>query len=64
VARLRGQPAAHLSRVRAATAPADGIVVVTGGTQALTISARALAGAGGAAINGARIPVDTGTLAG
>ena len=46
VARLREQLAAHLSRVRAAMAPADGIVVVTGGTQALTISARALAAAG------------------
>ena len=46
VARLREQLAAHLSRVRAAMAPADGIVVVTGGTQALTITARALAGAG------------------
>ena len=46
VARLREQLAAHLSRVRAAMAPADGIVVVTGGTQALTIIARALAAVG------------------
>jgi GntR family transcriptional regulator/MocR family aminotransferase len=45
-ARLRRQLAAHLGRVRAAMAPADGIVVVTGGTQALTIIARTLAAAG------------------
>jgi GntR family transcriptional regulator / MocR family aminotransferase len=43
VTRLRQQLAAHLGRVRAAMAPVDGIVVVTGGTQALTITARTLA---------------------
>jgi len=46
VARLRRQLEAHLGRVRAAMAPADGIVVVSGGTQALTIIARTLAAAG------------------
>jgi GntR family transcriptional regulator / MocR family aminotransferase len=46
VLRLRQQLAAHLGRVRAAMAPVDGIVVVTGGTQALTVTARTLALAG------------------
>jgi GntR family transcriptional regulator/MocR family aminotransferase len=46
VARLRAQLEDHLSRVRAAMAPADGIVVVSGGTQALAITARTLAAAG------------------
>lgn len=46
VTRLRRQLETHLGRVRAAMAPADGIVVVTGGTQALTIIARTLAAAG------------------
>ena len=46
VARLRRQLEAHLGRVRAAMAPADGIVVVSGGTQALTVIARTLAAAG------------------
>jgi GntR family transcriptional regulator / MocR family aminotransferase len=46
VPRLRQQLAARLNRVRAAMASADGIVVVTGGTQAVTITARALAAAG------------------
>ena len=46
VTRLRRQLESHLGRVRAAMAPADGIVVVTGGTQALTVIARTLAAAG------------------
>jgi GntR family transcriptional regulator/MocR family aminotransferase len=46
VTRLREQLAAHLSRVRAAMAPADGIIVVTGGTQALAVTVRTLAAAG------------------
>jgi GntR family transcriptional regulator / MocR family aminotransferase len=46
VAALRRQLEYHLSRLRAAMAPADGIVVVTGRTQALTVIARALAAAG------------------
>jgi GntR family transcriptional regulator/MocR family aminotransferase len=46
VARLRRQLESHLGRVRAAMAPEDGIVVVTGGTQALTIIARTLAATG------------------
>jgi GntR family transcriptional regulator/MocR family aminotransferase len=46
VARLRRQLEAHLGRVRAAMAPADGIVVVTGRAQALTVLARTLAAAG------------------
>jgi GntR family transcriptional regulator/MocR family aminotransferase len=46
VAALRRQLESHLSRLRAAMAPADGIVVVTGRTQALTIIARTLAAAG------------------
>lgn len=41
VARLRRQLEAHLGRVRAAMAPADGIVIVTGRTQAVTVIARA-----------------------
>jgi len=44
--RLRHQLEAHLGRLRAAMAPADGIVVVSGRTQALTIIARTLAAAG------------------
>ena len=46
VMRLRRQLESHLGRVRAAMAPADGIVVVTGGTQALTVIARTLAAGG------------------
>jgi GntR family transcriptional regulator / MocR family aminotransferase len=46
VAVLRRQLESHLGRLRAAMAPADGIVVVTGRTQALTIIARTLAAAG------------------
>lgn len=46
VAPLRRQLESHLSRLRAAMAPADGIVIVTGRTQALTIIARTLAAAG------------------
>jgi GntR family transcriptional regulator/MocR family aminotransferase len=46
VARLRRQLEDHLGRLRAAMAPADGIVVVTGRTQALTVIARTLAAAG------------------
>lgn len=46
VARLRRQLAGRLSRVRAAMAPADGIVVVSGWTQAVTVTVRALARAG------------------
>jgi len=43
---LRRQLESHLGRLRAAMAPADGIVVVTGQTQALTVIARTLAAAG------------------
>lgn len=46
VAALRRQLESHLGRLRAAMAPVDGIVVVTGRTQALTIIARTLAAAG------------------
>lgn len=46
VTALRRQLESHLGRLRAAMAPADGIVVVTGRTQALTIIARTLAAAG------------------
>jgi GntR family transcriptional regulator / MocR family aminotransferase len=46
VAALRRQLEFHLGRLRAAMAPADGIVVVTGLTQALTVIARTLATAG------------------
>lgn len=46
VAKLRRQLAGRLGRVRAAMAPADGIVVVSGGTQAVTVTVRALARAG------------------
>ena len=46
VATLRRHLESHLSRLRAAMAPADGIVVVTGQTQALTVIARTLAAAG------------------
>ena len=46
VAALRRQLESHLGRLRAAMAPADGIVVVTGRTQALTVIARTLAAAG------------------
>lgn len=46
VAALRRQLESHLGRLRAAMAPADGIVVVTGRTQALTLTARTLAAAG------------------
>ena len=46
VAALRRQLESHLGRLRAAMAPADGIVVVTGRTQALTVTARTLAAAG------------------
>ena len=45
-AALRRQLESHLGRLRAAMAPADGIVVVTGRTQALTVIARTLAAAG------------------
>jgi GntR family transcriptional regulator/MocR family aminotransferase len=46
VPRRREQLAAHLGRVRAAMAPADGVIVTTGGAQALTIISRALVAAG------------------
>ena len=46
VAALRRQLEFHLGRLRAAMAPADGIVVVTGRTQALTVIARTLVAAG------------------
>jgi GntR family transcriptional regulator/MocR family aminotransferase len=46
VAALRRQLESHLGRLRAAMAPADGIVVVTGQTQALTVIARTLVAAG------------------
>ena len=46
VAALRRQLESHLGRLRAAMAPADGIVVVTGRTQALTVIARTLVAAG------------------
>ena len=46
VTALRRQLESHLGRLRAAMAPADGIVVVTGRTQALTVIARTLAAAG------------------
>jgi GntR family transcriptional regulator/MocR family aminotransferase len=48
--RLREQLAAYLNRVRAAMAAPDGVVVTTGGTQALTIAARTLAALGHQAI--------------
>jgi GntR family transcriptional regulator/MocR family aminotransferase len=43
---LRRQLESHLGRLRAAMAPEDGIVVVAGRTQALTVTARTLAAAG------------------
>jgi GntR family transcriptional regulator / MocR family aminotransferase len=46
VAALRGQLESHLGRRRSAMAPADGIIVVTGRTQALSVIARTLAAAG------------------
>ncbi len=46
VATLRRQLEAHLGRLRGAMAPAEGIVVVTGRTQALTVIARTLAAGG------------------
>jgi GntR family transcriptional regulator/MocR family aminotransferase len=46
VAALRRQLESHLGRLRGAMAPADGIVVVTGWTQALTVIARTLSAAG------------------
>lgn len=45
-ASLRRGLESHLSRLRAAMAPANGIIVVTGRTQALTVIARTLAAAG------------------
>jgi GntR family transcriptional regulator / MocR family aminotransferase len=46
VAALRDQLAARLARIRGAVAHADEIIVITGGTQALTLIARTLAAAG------------------
>jgi GntR family transcriptional regulator/MocR family aminotransferase len=46
VAALRRQLESHLGPLRAAMAPEDGIVVVTGRTQALTVIARTLAAVG------------------
>lgn len=43
---LRGQLAARLARIRGTVAHADEIIVLTGGTQALTLIARTLAAAG------------------